>query len=93
MRLLALLHLFPTQAFLLLVQAVRPHAIVDLIHAGETMRVPLPESGQSLTVPGKCERCGCMSSQAVCKACVLLEGLNKGLANYGIGRVKLKENR
>lgn len=26
---------------------------------------------------GRCERCGYMSSQAVCKACVLLEGLNK----------------
>ena len=26
---------------------------------------------------GKCSRCGYLSSQAVCKACVLLEGLNK----------------
>ena len=26
---------------------------------------------------GRCERCGYMSSQAICKACVLLEGLNK----------------
>jgi cytoplasmic tRNA 2-thiolation protein 1 len=26
---------------------------------------------------GTCERCGYMSSQAVCKACTLLEGLNK----------------
>ncbi len=26
---------------------------------------------------GSCERCGYLSSQAVCKACVLLEGLNK----------------
>ncbi|KAH9816343.1 Cytoplasmic tRNA 2-thiolation protein 1 [Teratosphaeria destructans] len=26
---------------------------------------------------GHCERCGYLSSQAVCKACVLLEGLNK----------------
>lgn len=26
---------------------------------------------------GQCERCGYMSSQAICKACVLLEGLNK----------------
>lgn len=28
-------------------------------------------------VLGKCERCGYMSSQAVCQACMLLEGLNK----------------
>ncbi|KAF2724804.1 adenine nucleotide alpha hydrolases-like protein [Polychaeton citri CBS 116435] len=26
---------------------------------------------------GQCERCGYLSSQSVCKACVLLEGLNK----------------
>lgn len=26
---------------------------------------------------GKCERCGYLSSQRICKACVLLEGLNK----------------
>ncbi|PPJ51175.1 hypothetical protein CBER1_08535 [Cercospora berteroae] len=26
---------------------------------------------------GQCERCGYLSSQAICKACVLLEGLNK----------------
>ena len=28
-------------------------------------------------VLGTCERCGYMSSQAICKACMLLEGLNK----------------
>lgn len=28
-------------------------------------------------VLGTCQRCGYMSSQAVCKACTLLEGLNK----------------
>ena len=26
---------------------------------------------------GKCERCGYLSSQKVCKACMLLEGLNR----------------
>lgn len=26
---------------------------------------------------GRCSRCGYLSSQAVCKACMLLEGLNK----------------
>ncbi|KAF1350711.1 hypothetical protein BDV97DRAFT_294878 [Delphinella strobiligena] len=34
----------------------------------------LPPAKQKL---GRCERCGYMSSQAICKACVLLEGLNK----------------
>lgn len=33
---------------------------------------------------GQCERCGYLSSQAVCKACVLLEGLNKARPRTGI---------
>ncbi|ORZ38219.1 hypothetical protein BCR44DRAFT_59963 [Catenaria anguillulae PL171] len=38
--------------------------------------------------PGECERCGYMSSQKVCKACVLLEGLNRGLPTLGIGKTE-----
>lgn len=37
-------------------------------------RTPKQVKGQSM---GKCERCGYISSQKVCKACSLLEGLNK----------------
>jgi cytoplasmic tRNA 2-thiolation protein 1 len=33
---------------------------------------------------GQCERCGYLSSQAICKACVLLEGLNKARPQTGI---------
>ncbi|KAL8828388.1 MAG: hypothetical protein Q9191_002624 [Dirinaria sp. TL-2023a] len=36
------------------------------------MRKKLPQQKM-----GKCERCGYLSSQTVCKACMLLEGLNK----------------
>lgn len=32
---------------------------------------------QAKQVMGQCERCGYLSSQKVCKACMLLEGLNK----------------
>uniref|UniRef100_A0A453PNA2 Cytoplasmic tRNA 2-thiolation protein 1 C-terminal domain-containing protein n=1 Tax=Aegilops tauschii subsp. strangulata TaxID=200361 RepID=A0A453PNA2_AEGTS len=35
---------------------------------------------------GTCERCGYISSQKLCKACVLLDGLNRGLPKLGIGR-------
>lgn len=34
---------------------------------------------------GICERCGYMSSQAICKACTLLEGLNKNRPRLKIG--------
>lgn len=40
----------------------------------------------SLPTQGVCTRCNFVSSQAVCKACVLLEGLNKGLPKLGIGK-------
>ncbi|KAL9084990.1 MAG: hypothetical protein Q9159_004956 [Coniocarpon cinnabarinum] len=33
---------------------------------------------------GKCERCGYMSSQKICKACALLEGLNKNRPDRSI---------
>lgn len=70
-------------------QAARPRAIVDLIRSGEQFRVKLAP-GEVLTQPGTCERCGYISSQPVCKACVLLEGLNKGLPRLGISKSKAK---
>ena len=46
-----------------------------------TKRGPPNEKGRKPTSGkqklGQCERCGYLSSQAICKACVLLEGLNK----------------
>ena len=33
---------------------------------------------------GRCEKCGYLSSQSICKACVLLEGLNKARPKTGI---------
>jgi len=47
--------------------------------------VPLPERGT-------CFRCGFVSSQKLCKACLLLEGLNRGLPRLGIGKTS-KVNR
>jgi cytoplasmic tRNA 2-thiolation protein 1 len=35
-------------------------------------------------VMGQCERCGYLSSQKVCKACTLLEGLNKSRPRHSI---------
>lgn len=34
---------------------------------------------------GKCQKCGYMSSQAICKACKLLEGLNKNRPKTQVG--------
>lgn len=66
-------------------EATRPRAIVDLIHSAENFRIELGSEG-NLPQPKKCERCGYICSQSVCKACQLLEGLNKGLPSLGISR-------
>lgn len=39
-----------------------------------------------LPTRGKCQKCNFVSSQTICKACVLLAGLNKGLPKLGIGK-------
>lgn len=70
-------------------QAARPRAIVDLVHSAERLRLRSDASGTAPR-PGTCMRCGYLSSQAVCKACVLLEGLNKGLPRLGVSRTRKK---
>ena len=49
---------------------------------GEALSLPIRSDNQATKsvnkqVLGNCERCGYMSSQAICQACMLLEGLNK----------------
>lgn len=66
-------------------EVVRPRAISDLVHAAEGFRVA-PGSQESMPAPQTCERCHYMSSQAVCKACLLLEGLNQGRPSLGIAK-------
>jgi cytoplasmic tRNA 2-thiolation protein 1 len=44
------------------------------------------KSDVKMPVQGHCERCGYMASNALCKACVLLEGLNRGMPKLGIGK-------
>ncbi|CAN6539141.1 unnamed protein product [Malus baccata var. baccata] len=61
----------------------RPRAILDIIKSGENFRI---STRTKMPEQGICERCGYISSQKWCKACVLLEGLNKGLPKLGIGR-------
>ncbi|XP_045515406.1 cytoplasmic tRNA 2-thiolation protein 1 [Pieris brassicae] len=64
-------------------EKIRPSCIMDIIYSGETLSVKEEVSLPTLRV---CSRCKFVSSQEVCKACVLLEGLNKGLPKLGIGK-------
>lgn len=58
-------------------QAARPSAIIDLIRSAEQFRFQ-QQTSQKLPQPRTCQECGFISSQPVCKACTLLQGLNKG---------------
>ena len=64
-------------------EKIRPSAIIDIIHSGESLCI---KKDAKMPVQGNCERCGYISSQKVCKACVMLEGLNRGLPKLGIGK-------
>lgn len=67
-------------------EAIRPRAIADLIQSGEAMSVA-PEAIRT-QAPRRCTRCGFLSSQEVCKACLMLQGLETGDTRLGIGRVR-----
>ncbi|XP_046554128.1 cytoplasmic tRNA 2-thiolation protein 1-like isoform X2 [Haliotis rubra] len=77
------------RAFIKDLEKIRPSAIIDIIHSGESLSV---KKEVRMPVQGLCSRCGYMSSNPVCKACVLLEGLNRGLPRLGIGK-EHKERR
>lgn len=64
-------------------ERIRPRAILDIIKSGENFRI---STTAKMPEQGTCERCGYISSQKWCKACVLLDGLNRGLPKLGIGR-------
>ena len=49
--------------------------ILDMVHAGETMQFRSGAAGHASTAARSCERCGYISSQRLCKACVLLDDL------------------
>lgn len=44
------------------------------------------KEGVKMPTQGLCTNCGYVSSNAICKACVLLEGLNRGRPKLAIGK-------
>jgi len=71
------------RVFLKELEAARPSAIIDIIHSGEAFEVR-EEVKATQRLQQTCTRCGYMSSNDLCKACTLLEGLERGMANSGI---------
>ncbi|PBL02063.1 hypothetical protein ARMGADRAFT_980480 [Armillaria gallica] len=71
------------RTFLKDLEAARPSAIIDIIHSGEAFEVS-EEVKATQKLQQTCKRCGYMSSNELCKACTLLEGLERGMASSGI---------
>ncbi|KAL1753808.1 hypothetical protein FB107DRAFT_264016 [Schizophyllum commune] len=80
------------RVFLKDLEAARPSAIIDIIHSGEAFEIR-EEVKATQKSQQTCKRCGYMSSNDLCKACTLLEGLERGMASSGItdrGRKQLE---
>lgn len=80
-------------------EMVRPSCILDIVHSGEQFKLrprKKRNKGQemevrpdgSISLPNKdgnrCERCGYLSMNRICKACILLQGLDANRAKVQI---------
>ncbi|CEL59821.1 hypothetical protein RSOLAG1IB_03755 [Rhizoctonia solani AG-1 IB] len=78
------------RVFLKDLEAARPSAIVDIIHSGEAFE--LREEAKTVAKAQQtCLRCGYISSNDLCKACMMLEGLERGLPKLAIKDRRNKE--
>jgi cytoplasmic tRNA 2-thiolation protein 1 len=77
------------RVFLKDLEKIRPSVIMDIIHSGEQLKF---RDTVKKPTRGFCDTCGFVSSCQPCKACVLLEGLNRSLPKLGIGK-KTKSDR
>ncbi|KIP09852.1 hypothetical protein PHLGIDRAFT_102183 [Phlebiopsis gigantea 11061_1 CR5-6] len=71
------------RVFLKDLEAARPSAIIDIIHSGEAFEIK-EEVKATQKIQQTCKRCGYMSSNELCKACSLLEGLERGVPQAAI---------
>lgn len=71
--------------FLKDIESIRPSSIIDIIKSGESIQLST-EAKIRIPEQTKCTKCGYISSQEVCKACIILEGLNRGLPKLGLGK-------
>jgi cytoplasmic tRNA 2-thiolation protein 1 len=84
-------------------ERLRPSAILDLVHSGERLAKAVQQRDKAIRsgaqdgarppVQTECVRCGFLASQSVCKACLLLENLNRGLPKLGLTRSKAQVSR
>ncbi|EFC43548.1 hypothetical protein NAEGRDRAFT_36958 [Naegleria gruberi] len=65
-------------------EQLRPQTIIDIVKSAEQFEFTNETISEDSTVKKRtlmnCVKCGYISSQELCRACVFLEGLNKGTA-------------
>ncbi|KAK4473507.1 hypothetical protein MN116_002869 [Schistosoma mekongi] len=64
------------RSFIKELERIRPRTIIDIIASGERMAI---RSDVKMPQKSACRKCGCISSQPICQACILLAQLNSGL--------------
>eukprot|EP00736_Rhodelphis_marinus_P002067 Rmarinus@m.2937 len=92
--------------FLKDLERIRPQAIADIVKSGDELTLntvdgdAARQSGQGtrrgvarMPNQGKCEQCGYIASNKLCKACVLLENLNKGTAKLAVSKKAWQQAR
>ena len=63
-------------------ERVRPQTILDIIRSAETFKFNTQEIRKQVLT--RCEKCNYISSQQLCRACVFLDGLNRGTAKVAL---------
>jgi cytoplasmic tRNA 2-thiolation protein 1 len=66
-------------------ERIRASAILDIIRSGEQIKVGDVHKAK-MPDQVECSQCGFLASQPVCKACLLLEGLNQSKPKVTIGQ-------
>ncbi|KAG5464461.1 hypothetical protein LSCM1_00649 [Leishmania martiniquensis] len=69
-------------------EAVRPRSIADTVYSGEHLEVQAQEAVPT-SAPKPCKKCGYLTSQRLCRACVLLESLARGDPSAALRRTIL----
>uniref|UniRef100_A0A915LD43 Cytoplasmic tRNA 2-thiolation protein 1 C-terminal domain-containing protein n=1 Tax=Meloidogyne javanica TaxID=6303 RepID=A0A915LD43_MELJA len=77
------------RSFIKELERIRPRAILDIVRSGEQFKLKANVAEQILS---KCVKCGYITSQKYCKACLLLYGLNNDDPTVGIARGVRKQN-
>lgn len=77
------------RSFIKDLEAIRPQSIIDIIYSGEAFEVKEQIRCKTQT---NCERCGYIASNKLCKACVLLEGLETMLRERDTNSTLIDQN-